>query len=148
MRLRFLVIVSSIIVAAAAASCGGGGESSQSTDSGIVWRHGAPDYVVTHAPLPKKLVVEDLRMGTGRRLEKGDTMTVRFRSFDYGTGQHYEDWWAQPFVTPFGKGDSLGAWETGLRGMKVGGRRVLIVPPAQAYTHVPVIYVLELVKVT
>jgi peptidylprolyl isomerase len=97
--------------------------------------------------VPKKLIVKDLRPGTGAVLKKGKTMRVKYKSFDYRNGQRYENWWQQPFATGFGEGQSLGAWETGLKGMRVGGRRELIVPPAQAYTHVPVIYVLELVSV-
>ena len=97
--------------------------------------------------MPKKLIVKDLRKGTGAVLTKGSVGTFKYKSFDYRNGQRYEDWWNEPFHTGFGKGESLGAWETGLKGMRVGGRRVLYVPPAQAYTHVPVIYVIELAAV-
>jgi peptidylprolyl isomerase len=113
----------------------------------IVWRHGEPDVVVTHTPPPKRLIVKDLRKGTGAELTKGSVGTFKYKDFDYRTGQRYENWWDRPFRTAFGKGESLGAWETGLKGMRVGGRRVLYVPPAQAYTHVPVIYVIELAAV-
>lgn len=113
----------------------------------IVWRNGEPEVVVHHGPVPKKLIVENIRDGTGAELKKGSTGTFKYKEFDYKTGQEYEDWWAEPFHTSFGEGESLGAWETGLKGMKVGGRRALIVPPAQAYTHVPVIYVIELAAV-
>jgi len=75
-------------------------------------------------------------------------MTVRFKNFDYRTAELYEDWWRKTFTTGFGTGESLGAWERGLKGMKVGGRRALIVPPEQAYGDQPVIYVLELVSVS
>jgi len=127
-------------------ACGGGSEPQAQADE-IVWRHGEPTAVIHRGPVPKKLIVKDLRKGTGAVLVKGSTGTFKYKSFDYRTGQRYEDWWNDPFVTGFGEGQSLGAWETGLKGMRVGGRRVLIVPPAQAYTHVPVIYVLELASV-
>jgi FKBP-type peptidyl-prolyl cis-trans isomerase len=117
------------------------------TTDEVVWRKGEPFVIAHHGPVPKKLIVKDLRPGTGAVLKKGKIMTVKYKSFDYRTGRRYEDWWQEPFFTGFGKGESLGAWETGLKGMKVGGRRELVVPPAQAYTHVPVIYVLELVSV-
>jgi peptidylprolyl isomerase len=128
-------------------ACGGASGDPEVQADEIVWRKGEPVVIAHHGPVPKKLIVKDLRPGTGAVLKKGKTMQVKYKSFDYRTGQRYEDWWQSPFTTGFGKGESLGAWETGLKGMKVGGRRELIVPPAQAYTHVPVIYVLELVSV-
>lgn len=112
----------------------------------VVWRNGQPVAVIHRGSLPKKLIVKDLRVGSGAVLVKGDFATLKYKSFDYGTGQRYEDWWAVPFHTGFGKGESLGAWETGLKGMRVGGRRVLIVPAKEAYGHVPVFYILELVS--
>jgi len=123
------------------------GSDSQPQADEIVWRNGEPEVIVHHGPIPKKLIVEDIRNGTGEVLKKGTVGTFKYKEFDYKTGQEYEDWWNQPFHTSFGEGESLGAWETGLKGMKVGGRRALIVPPAQAYTHVPVIYVIELAAV-
>lgn len=131
----------------ALSACGGSSDSTPPPDE-IVWRKGEPGVVVHHGPVPKKLIVKDLRVGKGAVLKKGSYGAFKYKSFDYRTGQRYEDWWKTPFHTGFGKGESLGAWETGLKGMRVGGRRVLIVPPAQAYTHVPVVYVIELAAVS
>jgi peptidylprolyl isomerase len=128
-------------------ACGGGSSDAHVKTDEIVWRKGEPFLVARHGPVPKKLIVKDLQPGTGAVLKKGKYMTIKYKSFDYRTGQRYEDWWQEPFYTGFGKGESLDAWETGLKGMKVGGRRELIVPSAQAYTHVPVVYVLELIAV-
>jgi peptidylprolyl isomerase len=144
---RFLAI-SFLLAMMAIAGCGGGGEDPESGANEIVWRNGEPVAVVRHGPVPKKLIVKDIRVGSGPVLKKGSTGTFKYKSFDYRTGQGYEDWWDRPFVTGFGKGESLGAWETGLKGMRVGGRRELVVPPKQAYTNVPVVYVLELVSVS
>ena len=128
-------------------ACGGSSPDAEKKPDEIVWRNGEPAVIVHHGPVPKKLIVKDLRKGTGAVLKKGSFGTFKFKSFDYRSGQLYENWWDEPFHTGFGKGESLGAWETGLKRMRVGGRRALIVPPAQAYTHVPVIYVIELVAV-
>jgi peptidylprolyl isomerase len=141
-------LISFFLAIIALAACGGGSSDSQPQLDEIVWRHGEPAIVVHHGPVPKKLIVKDLRPGTGAVLKKGLIGTFKYKSFDYRTGRRYEDWWHSPFRTSFGEGESLGAWETGLKGMQVGGRRVLIVPPAQAYTHVPVVYVIELVAVS
>lgn len=145
--MKILALISFCLTCLALGACGGGSGDPQVTTDEVVWRKGEPVVIAHHGPVPKKLIVKDLRRGTGAVLRKGKTMRVKYKSFDYRTGQGYEDWWDNPFVTGFGKGESLGAWETGLRGMRVGGRRELVVPPKQAYTHVPVIYVLELVSV-
>jgi peptidylprolyl isomerase len=143
---RQFALISFFLLILTLGACGGSSDSQPQADE-IVWRNGEPAVIVHHGPVPKRLIVKDLRPGTGAVLKKGSFGTFKFKSFDYRTGQHYEDWWHTPFHTPFGEGQSLGAWETGLKGMRVGGRRALIVPPKQAYTHVPVIYVIELAAV-
>lgn len=145
--MKVLALISLPLACLTLGACGGGSGDPKVTTDEVVWRKGEPVVAAHHGPVPKKLIVKDLRPGTGAVLKKGKTMRVKYKSFDYRTGQRYEDWWQTPFATGFGEGQSLGAWETGLKGMRVGGRRELIVPPAQAYTHVPVIYVLELVSV-
>lgn len=144
--MKFFVLISFVSMALVLGACGGGSDDPQADE--VVWRKGEPVLIVHHGPVPKKLIVKDLRRGTGAVLKKGKIGTFKYKSFDYRTGQGYENWWNRPFHTSFGEGDSLGAWETGLKGMRVGGRRELIVPPAQAYAHVPVVYVLELVAVS
>jgi len=144
---RTLALISLLLACFALGACGGGSGDPQAKADEVVWRKGAPVVIAHGGPVPKRLIVRDLRPGSGAVLKKGAIGTFKYKSFDYRTGRRYEDWWRSPFHTGFGKGESLGAWETGLKGMRVGGRRELIVPPAQAYTHVPVIYVIELASV-
>lgn len=146
--MKIFVSISFVLACLVLGACGGGSGDPQATVDEVVWRNGAPVVIAHGGPVPKKLIVKDLRPGTGAVLKKGRIGTFKYKSFDYRTGQRYENWWNRPFRTSFGEGASLGAWETGLKGMRVGGRRELIVPPAQAYTHVPVIYVIELTAVS
>jgi len=144
--LKVFALVSVFLSALAVTACGG---SSDPEGDEVVWRKGEPVVVVHRGPLPKKLVVKRLRPGSGATLTAGSTGTFRYKNFDYRTGQRYEDWWTgPPFLTEFGTGVSLPAWETGLRGMRVGERRELIVPAKQAYGHIPEIYVIQLNAVT
>ena len=143
---KIVVSISLFLLLVGLTACGESSDSAPSPDE-VVWRNGEPVVIAHHGPVPRKLIVKNLRPGTGTLLKKGGVGVFKYKSFDYRTGQQYEDWWNRPFATGFGEGQSLGAWETGLKGMRVGARRVLIVPPAQAYTHVPVIYVIELAAV-
>lgn len=145
--MKLLALISFFLLIVGLSACGGGSSDSRPPLDEIVWGHTGPEVILTHSPVPKKLIVKDARVGTGAVLKKGDIGTFKYKDFDYRTGQNYENWWDRPFLTGFGKGESLGAWETGLKGMRVGGRRILYVPPAQAYTHVPVIYAIELAAV-
>jgi peptidylprolyl isomerase len=140
-------LISFLLAALVFTSCGGGSGDPEVRTDEVIWKHGKPAVIAHHGPLPTKLVVKDLKTGSGAALTKGRTATLRYKNFDYRTGWRYEDWWERPFVTRFGSGESLGAWETGLKGMRVGGRRELVVPAKQAYGHVAEIYVLELVSV-
>ncbi|MGE5281636.1 MAG: FKBP-type peptidyl-prolyl cis-trans isomerase [Chloroflexota bacterium] len=143
--MKIASIISFFCLSLVIAACG---SSSAAKPNEVVWRNGEPVAVIHRGPIPKKLIVKELKVGTGVVLRKGLVGTFKYKSFDYRTDQRYEDWWNEPFRTGFGEGQSLGAWETGLKGMRVGGRRMLIVPPAQAYTHVPVVYVIELAAVS
>jgi len=141
-----LRLISLALTVIAVAGCGS--SSGHASKEVVVWRDGKPIGISDQGAPPKKLIVKDVKVGSGKVLAKGSTGTFRYRNFDYRTGQNYEDWWEEPFHTGFGKGESLGAWEVGLKGMRVGGIRELIVPAKEAYGHVPEIYVLKLVAVS
>ena len=83
------------------------------------------------------LKIEDLVVGTGREAKTGDSISVAY------TGWFQEKYKTQPFDSseihdkPFdfvlGQGEAIAGWDQGLVGMKVGGKRKLIVPPSLGY---------------
>jgi protein-disulfide isomerase len=84
--------------------------------------------------LPGSLVVKDVKVGTGPAVKSGDTVSVHYvgtltdgKEFD-SSRKH-----GQPFDFEVGKGRVIKGWEQGLVGMKVGGRRTLVIPPDLAY---------------
>ena len=92
--------------------------------------------VVPKGAPPNKLVVKDLITGTGPAAKAGSTITVNYVGVLYKGGKEFDSSWktGQPFA-PFqlGQGRVIPGWDKGLVGMKVGGRRELIIPPSLGY---------------
>lgn len=85
---------------------------------------------------PNHLVVKDLITGTGPPAKTGSTVTVNYVGVLYSNGTEFDSSWktGKPFA-PFalGQGKVIPGWDKGLVGMRVGGRRELIIPPNLAY---------------
>lgn len=94
-----------------------------------------PTVSVPKGPPPSHLVVKDLIKGSGQSLSSGQTATFNYVGVIYKTGKVFDSSWQrnQPFTTQLTSGTVIAGWVQGLQGMKVGGRRELIVPPALAY---------------
>lgn len=73
--------------------------------------------------------------GAGRTARRGDRVTVHFVGIDYETGREFDSSWErnEPFSFELGAGQIVPGFERGVEGMKVGGRRRLIVPPRLGY---------------
>lgn len=78
---------------------------------------------------------KDLREGTGREAQVGDTVTVNYRGWLTESGKEFDSSYknGQPISLTLGAGQVIEGWELGLLGMKEGGKRQLIIPPALAY---------------
>ena len=73
--------------------------------------------------------------GHGRHGEAGDQVTVQYVGVSYTNGRQFDASWdrGEPFDFTLGNGDVIQGWDQGVAGMKVGGRRELIIPPDLAY---------------
>jgi FKBP-type peptidyl-prolyl cis-trans isomerase len=94
-----------------------------------------PVVTVPNTPAPTKLVTKDLVQGTGQAASQGKTVTVNYVGVLYKNGKEFDSSWSrnQPFTTALSPGSVISGWVQGLNGMKVGGRRELIVPPSLGY---------------
>lgn len=76
----------------------------------------------------------DLAIGEGPEARRGHTVRVHFAGFlPDGTQIDALAPPAQPIAFELGKGDVIPGWEAGIVGMREGGQRQLVVPPAQGY---------------
>lgn len=94
-----------------------------------------PSVVVPSTPAPTKLVTKDLITGTGAVAKEGSNITVNYVGVLYKTGKEFDSSWSrkQTFSTPLASGSVIPGWVQGIAGMKVGGRRELIIPPSLGY---------------
>jgi peptidylprolyl isomerase len=127
--------ISIIVLCAALALAGCGGGSSSSPETTATTERTPPDVSVPKGPPPEKLVVKDIEEGTGVAAKAKDVVTVHYVGVNYKSGQEFDSSWSreQPFTFILGFNEVIQGWEQGLIGMKVGGRRELIIPPNLGY---------------
>ncbi len=84
---------------------------------------------------PTKLITKDLIVGTGPEAKAGQTVTVNYVGVLYKGGKEFDASWKrnEPFSFELGAGKVIKGWDQGVVGMKVGGRRMLIIPSELAY---------------
>lgn len=94
-----------------------------------------PVVVVPSGPAPTHLVTKDLIAGTGKTAQAGSTVTVNYVGVLYKTGAEFDSSWKNgtPLTRPLSASSLIPGWVQGISGMKVGGRRELIIPPALGY---------------
>ena len=82
-----------------------------------------------------KLQTVDIQKGTGREVESGDCVTVKYYGTIANTGQKFDENFDTPtaFQFQFGQGAVIPGWDLGLKGMKMGGIRRLVIPSDLAY---------------
>jgi peptidylprolyl isomerase len=150
MSRRLLALTLAAVVALVAAGCGSSNDSTSSSPSAsapadtgttaaqqpaTAQPRPKPKVNVPKGSPPKKLVVKDLITGTGPAAKPGDPITVNYIGVNYKGGKPFDNSYdrGQPFPFQLGGGQVISGWDNGLVGMKVGGRRMLIIPPSQGY---------------
>ena len=80
----------------------------------------------------------DLVVGTGEQASKGDTLVMHYTGWLYVHGNRGKKFDSsldsgQPFSFKLGAGEVIEGWDRGIEGMKVGGKRELLIPPQLGY---------------
>ena len=94
-----------------------------------------PDVDPVDGPPPTELVAEDITVGDGAEAGAGDTVDVHYVGVAHSSGEEFDSSWKRgtPLRFPLGAGRVIAGWDQGVAGMKVGGRRRLVIPPHLAY---------------
>ena len=84
---------------------------------------------------PTELRVVDLSEGDGQEAKPGDTAVVHYVGVSWSTGEEFDASWnrGDTFAFPLGAGRVIQGWDQGVAGMRVGGRRKLVIPPHLGY---------------
>lgn len=98
----------------------------------------APTLTFPKAGPPSSLVVTTLIKGAGPAVKPGQTLVTRYIGSIWRTGKEFNNDWPTPtqpaaLPTTFPLNNVITAWKTGLVGIPVGSRVMLVVPPAEGY---------------
>jgi peptidylprolyl isomerase len=80
-----------------------------------------------------QLTVKDLVVGTGPEAKAGDTVTAHYVGIGAISGKQFDSSWDRGQAAQFPLNQVIVGWQNGIPGMKVGGRRLLVIPGDQAY---------------
>ncbi len=157
---RLLALLLALLLTLGAAACGGDDNDDEKSDSGSVpARAEKPDIDIPAGPPPEKLVVKDLKPGTGKAAQGGDTLLLDYAGVVYKGGKEIDSSYdrSEPFQFVLQAGEVIPGWDEGLEGMKEGGRRQLVIPPDLAYgpqgsppdipADATLVFVMDLLKV-
>jgi len=84
---------------------------------------------------PTELEITEIWEGSGAEATPGNVVTVHYAGVAFSTGREFDASWNRgaPFRFPLGQGQVIAGWDQGVAGMKVGGRRQLVIPPELGY---------------
>ncbi|MEZ0383829.1 MULTISPECIES: FKBP-type peptidyl-prolyl cis-trans isomerase [Mycobacteriaceae] len=94
---------------------------------------GKPQITVPAGPPPTELVISDIVVGNGAEAAPGALVNVHYLGVDYDSGAEFDSSWNRGEPLEFPLDGLIAGWQDGIPGMKVGGRRQLVIPPELAY---------------
>ncbi|HEV7482045.1 MAG TPA: FKBP-type peptidyl-prolyl cis-trans isomerase [Solirubrobacterales bacterium] len=141
MKLPALMLALCLALAIAVAGCGGSSDSSSgssgssSAEPDNTDLSKKPIVVVPKGVSPKTFAYKEIVEGTGPVAKSGDKVTVQYVGVGFDTEKEFDSSWSrnEPFPFTLGAGEVIKGWDKGVEGMKVGGRRELLLPGDLAY---------------
>ncbi|HLN77677.1 MAG TPA: FKBP-type peptidyl-prolyl cis-trans isomerase [Nocardioidaceae bacterium] len=94
-----------------------------------------PEIDFPDSPPPTDLEVTDVTPGEGKEATSGSTVVVHYVGVAHSTGEEFDASYnrGEPLSFRLGVGQVIAGWDQGVTGMKVGGRRKLVIPPHLGY---------------
>jgi peptidylprolyl isomerase len=159
-KMRVIVLALCIALALAAAGCGGSSDSSSASpetsakkeasakEKGSASKEASsspkassaatrtkPTVTVPKQIAPTKYATREDIEGTGPEAKAGDQVTVQYVGVGYDSEEEFDSSWSrnEPLTFTLGVGEVIKGWDRGIQGMKVGGRRELLIPANLGY---------------
>jgi peptidylprolyl isomerase len=94
-----------------------------------------PEIDFPDSPPPTDLVITDITEGDGTEATSGSTVVAHYVGVAHSSGEEFDASYnrGEPLSFRLGVGQVISGWDQGIQGMKVGGRRQLVIPPELAY---------------
>ena len=94
-----------------------------------------PEVDFPGGPAPADLQITDITVGEGTEATAGSTVSVHYVGVTHSGGEEFDASYnrGEPLRFRLGVGQVIQGWDTGVQGMKVGGRRQLVIPSHLAY---------------
>ena len=93
----------------------------------------APTITPPSGDAPTALIAEDIIVGSGTEVVATSTLTLHYTLMKWSDGSILESSWSSGTPSTFQLSGLIQGWQQGLPGAKVGGRRLLVLPPALGY---------------
>jgi peptidylprolyl isomerase len=93
----------------------------------------APTITAPTGDAPTELIAQDVITGSGAEVVATSTLTVHYTLMKWSDGSILESSWTSGTPATFALSGVIQGWQQGLPGAKVGGRRLLVIPPALGY---------------
>ncbi|MFJ4870680.1 FKBP-type peptidyl-prolyl cis-trans isomerase [Streptomyces sp. NPDC088757] len=121
-----------------------------------------PRVVLPEGEAPAELTTRDLVVGDGDgdEAKPGRVVRIHYVGVTFATGKEFDSSWErdEPFKFAVGGGRAIKGLDRGIRGMRVGGRREIVVPPRLGYgkqspsslipAHSTLVFVVDLLSVS
>ncbi|MBA2697492.1 MAG: FKBP-type peptidyl-prolyl cis-trans isomerase [Nocardioidaceae bacterium] len=94
-----------------------------------------PEIDFPDASPPNELEITDLSQGNGAEATAGVTVVTHYVGVAHSSGEEFDASYnrGEPLAFRLGVGQVIAGWDQGIQGMKVGGRRKLVIPPHLGY---------------
>jgi peptidylprolyl isomerase len=94
-----------------------------------------PEIDFPDGPPPSELEVTELSEGEGAEATAGSTVSVHYVGVAHSTGEEFDASYNRgaPLDFRLGVGQVIAGWDQGVQGMRIGGRRRLVIPPHLGY---------------